>query len=404
MKLDKFFVCTIVLAVIATAVLCVSLYASPNLVKQNDGTQVIASYGEGKLYKTGSVCITELHGSYRDMGRQYGALRKDDLNAIYDSISGDYGKRSYLDYENLSECGQTVFTSSPERYRQMIYGISETSGLSVDELMVLEGTEMYVVLKDSLGGCSYVAAWGNYTPDGTLVLGRNYDWGHSMNNYVNVMVLNPDDGSIPFASVTYTGCTYLTSGMNKQGIFMELNNGGLAVSGQDYDNRTAAYCSLLTILENAGDMGDADMMFSTISPQSESIINVADKNGSYSYEWGKHTMMKRSPDYDGLIAATNHFVDPYWGENETVMSLRDDLHTIERRHNLLDWGNRYKGNVTEDTVKQMISTPLENGGVLFDNPAVTAYEIVAVPQNLTMAVRIPGVQEWTDIDLNRYFT
>jgi hypothetical protein len=78
------------------------------------------------------------------------------------------------------------------------------------------------------------------------------------------------------------------------------------------------------------------------------------------------------------------------------MALRDDINTTERRHNLLDMGNRYKERITEDTIKQMISTPLENGGVLFDNPTVTAYEIVAIPENLTMAVRIPGFRNgWT---------
>ena len=44
-----------------------------------NGTGIlVATYGDGKLYQYGSLSVVvELHGNYLDMGRQYGALRKD---------------------------------------------------------------------------------------------------------------------------------------------------------------------------------------------------------------------------------------------------------------------------------------------------------------------------------------
>jgi hypothetical protein len=404
LKIDKFFACALALIVIAIAVFCILMYIFPTRANQDTGNKVIASYGEGKLYKAGSVYISELHGSYRDMGRQYGALRKADLKTIYDVISGDFGKTSDLTYDNFLEYGRLLFQYYPERYKQMLYGMSETSGLDMDKILIVSVTEGYISMKNGLPeGCSGVAAWGNYTADGTLIFGRNYDWGPSLRQYANVVVLNPNDGSIPYASITYTGCVYATSAINKQGIFLELNDGGLSRTGV-YDNRSTWYASLQTIIENSRTLGDVDRYFNALKPNSEFVINVADKNISYSYEWGLESAHRRSPDYDGLLAATNHFVDSYLCENETTLAQKDNLYSIIRRQNLLNWGNRCKGNITEDMVKQMVSTPIENGGAFFANPPLTAYEIIVIPQKLKIAVRIPGVQEWVDIDLNRYFT
>ena len=49
------------------------------------------------------------------------------------------------------------------------------------------------------------------------------------------------------------------------------------------------------------------------------------------------------------------------------------------------------------------SIPLESGGALQTSGLPTSYQVVAVPEELKMWVRIPGVQEWTELELERFF-
>ena len=43
----------------------------------------IKEYGKGRLYECGGLKMAVLEGNYREMGRQYGALLKDDILAFY---------------------------------------------------------------------------------------------------------------------------------------------------------------------------------------------------------------------------------------------------------------------------------------------------------------------------------
>ncbi len=45
--------------------------------------QYVSEFEGGKLYRAGQVRVLELTGSYRQMGRQYGDLAKDDLRAMH---------------------------------------------------------------------------------------------------------------------------------------------------------------------------------------------------------------------------------------------------------------------------------------------------------------------------------
>jgi len=52
----------------------------------NTELKYIAEFQGGKLFRAGDVRVVVLKGNYRQMGRQYGALLKDDLQAMYTAI------------------------------------------------------------------------------------------------------------------------------------------------------------------------------------------------------------------------------------------------------------------------------------------------------------------------------
>ncbi|MEA4883590.1 MAG: hypothetical protein VB144_08045 [Clostridia bacterium] len=82
-------------------------------------------------------------------------------------------------------------------------GMAESSGLSEDEVLVLNAG-ICMLSTVVLGGeppsaCSGLAVWDEYTPDGALVFGRNWDIeGKSLQPYMKcllVVVFNPDSGN-----------------------------------------------------------------------------------------------------------------------------------------------------------------------------------------------------------------
>jgi hypothetical protein len=361
----------------------------------------VATFEGGKLYKAGSLNVIELHGSYREMGRQYGALMKKELNEIYNQMNGDFGKIEGITYDSMLKKGRMLFEYYPQKYKEIVFGISETSGLGLDKQLIVNAKEYYIPVAPLAHQCSGVAAWGNYTSGRPLVFGRNYDFGPALAEYVTVAVYNPEDGSLPTASITYAGSIYVTSGLNKKGLFLELNNGGVSETAQ-YTNRVPALVSLFAFLESAADLKQLNAEFHSTLPDYAYVINVADPEKAYSYEWATFDVRRRSPDEDGLLVATNHFVDPSWGLAEPEMGAFDPANTSERRTNLLALAEKYKGNFSSQTMMEVMSLPLEKGGS-FRAPHDTSYQIVAVPQDLKVWVRIPEVSDWTEVDLKPLF-
>ena len=50
----------------------------------------ISSFEGGTLYRSGKINVLALHGSYRQMGRQYGYLLSDELKGLYKNAVVDY--------------------------------------------------------------------------------------------------------------------------------------------------------------------------------------------------------------------------------------------------------------------------------------------------------------------------
>jgi hypothetical protein len=65
------------------------------------------------------------------MGRQYGALAKDDLQAMHTTIGKVFlnNEKIKMTQEDLNTIARAVFDRYPQRYKEILYGMAETSGL-----------------------------------------------------------------------------------------------------------------------------------------------------------------------------------------------------------------------------------------------------------------------------------
>jgi hypothetical protein len=353
----------------------------------------------GELKKAGKIDVLVLKGSYREMGEQYGKLLKKELNDNYDGMAKGIEDIEGLTLEDVQEFGEAIYSTYPQKYKDILGGLAETSGLGMDKAKTLNAQEIYVsaALVDMFKGCTGMAVWGEYSY-GPLVFGRNYDLGPANHQYVTLVVYNPTDGSMPTASFTFAGAIYVTSGMNSSGVFLELNNGSASDPSDFTGQRVFAPADLFAFLESSTSLDQLKTCFESTLPDMAYIVQGADKDGAVSFEWATSGVKVRKPDKDGLLVATNAFFDPGWGQ--TPEDTTDAV--ITRRTNLFKLAEDNKGSITPEKMMEIISTPLEEGGS-FRAPNLTSYEIVAQPETLTMWLRVPEYQEWVEVDLDQYF-
>lgn len=135
----------------------------------------------------------------------------------------------------LAWYNRKVYKHVPEEYKAEIYGLSryaspEYNNLAEPYLRVLYfhgAHDIGHALQDlALVGCSSFAVRGDKTGDGSLLIGRNFDFyaGDEFAREKIVAFVNPDSG-YKFMSVTWAGMIGVVSGMNEHGLTVTINAG-----------------------------------------------------------------------------------------------------------------------------------------------------------------------------------
>ena len=165
----------------------------PALARQSRG---------GTLYRAGVFSVLELSGSYREMGRQYGELLREDLQNLYrEAVIEFFHGEKGMSMEELKKTAFAVFGPYPRRYREILAGMAETSGLDLEQHILLNAVEWYPKIAHLSAGearCSGIAAWGPYSVGGRLVFGRNNDDDplyRKFSKYLTTAVFKLGDGS-----------------------------------------------------------------------------------------------------------------------------------------------------------------------------------------------------------------
>ncbi len=358
----------------------------------------VAEFEGGRLYKAGPVSVLQLHGTHYEMGRQYGVLLKDDLNAVYNLMIATFSRS--FSYGRMKQIADNVYSRYPQPHKDIIAGMAETSGLGLEKQIIVNALEWIPKINAFVPHCSGIGVWGDYTQDRRLIFGRNNDddldtYGQ-FGGYVVVAVFNPTDSGMPVALINYAGVVYAATAINRAGIFMELNSG----NWQGYDvNRSLLLATMFSFLEAYSTQDEMNTAFQTVAADISSIVNVADPAVAYSFEIPLTGARRRPPDKSGLLAAANHFVDPFWGipppEPDSA-----NAWTALRRNNLLAFAETNKGGLNVQKIKEVLATSIIEGGVL---DAGTIYQVVAIPVNLTIWLRTPNHFDWQMIDLSKLF-
>tara|TARA_R110002012_G_scaffold322083_1_gene554871 strand:+ start:48298 stop:49962 length:1665 start_codon:yes stop_codon:yes gene_type:complete len=189
-------------------------------------------YGQWELYVSGDPY---------QIGLQTGSLSRE-LMAIQETAF--LGKveelvpsktKQYLLRKVLAWYNRKMYLHIPEEYKAEILGVSKYAGdtydyVADDYLRLLyfhSAHDIGHALQDlALVGCSSFAAWGNKTEDGSLIIGRNFDFyaGDDFAKNKIIAFIKPTNG-YNFMSVTWAGMMGVVSGMNDQGLTVTINAG-----------------------------------------------------------------------------------------------------------------------------------------------------------------------------------
>ena len=256
---------------------------------------------------------------------------------------------------------------------------------------------------ERIGGlpkCSAAFCWGDYAA-GPLVVGRNYDYSEAfalLSDDVAVTVYHPADGSLAVATIGYVGEIYAMNGLNEKGIFMELNNGKPSANIKSPDTRITGTTMLFSALFETDELDDWDLSFNTMNCSSSYIINLADSHAARSYEWCPVGCKQGGTDLpEGLLVSTNYYVNPDWLFARPSDGTSFD--SITRRRNLIALCEAEKGRIDAAKMREIIETPLEDGGAAID---LTVYQMVVISETQMLWLNVIGGSGWTQVDLSGF--
>lgn len=362
------------------------------LISCNNGRRMMPHEG-ARIHDVEGITVIDLHGSWYQMGRQYGKLASSRMKDVLEYLDRKIG----TDPERMASAegiADSLYAGYPPHLKEFLKGSSQTSGLSLDRIKLCNAAE-YV---EGVFLCSAMAVWDDYGT-GKLVFGRNYDAASysEIGRDLVVTVYHPDEG-IASATVGYAGELYCVNGLNAKGIFIELNNGMPSAGSKIRWDLCPSTTSLFELLFRAGSIDDVDDFFKKTGASLASTIGVACMDGARSYEWCSEGVRRGDVmTGDGLMISTNHYVNDGWS-----FSTPDDensWNSIRRRSNLEKMALQYKGAIDVERMKAIMSTSLEEGG---PQHSLTRYQIVAVPEDLILHIHFPYNGKWVTLDMKEF--
>jgi hypothetical protein len=363
----------------------------------------VAIFENGTRYQAGSYPVVVLSGSYREMGRQYGALMKNELQAEYSWLIANLTGRGY-NLETLRNDARQMTALQPKRMKELTAGMAETTNLTEEDLELLyEGPIFFIALKKLTPGCSFLAAWGDYTRDGSVVLSRNYDLPDLLadfNQYYTLAVYNPTDGSNGVATFGPAGSRPETL-MNSAGLFIADDNAAASAGEVSIAGRPDLISEFFRLMLDYSDMEGLDAGIGSLRPDVGWIVNAGSSERAYSYEETTYDTKRREG--DGVIAAANHFVDPSWR-----LGAPSPEHSTTRYNNLISLAEKHRGAIDGEEMVTIRDVLLKDGGATFRHdllegyPYSSTHQVTFVPKSRTLWIKVVD-RDWQKVELGPLF-
>jgi hypothetical protein len=385
-------------------------------------TKPVAEFEGGQLYKNGPVDIVVLEGTYRQMGRQYGTLLSGKIKEFYTLLENSFVKSGLFTSEQIRNfISKPSLLGYPKRYSEFLSGVSDTTGLSMDSVVMVNENMSLMISARRMGGgnatsCTSMSVWDKYTKESATITARDLDfpvfYREVAKKFTDITILKPSDGSNFVGGVGFAGSISFSDAMNSRGIYTQTNNGAATEGLVTYSDRPNIQAEIINLLFDCDTVDAFEKRLRGLRSNYPLIIMGADQHETRYFENGTSAMRVRHAENKGIIAAGNQFLNPEWGI--TVMPTPGAWFSEARRENMLKAAEKYKGKIDEAIMKQLMDMRLfDKNGKLSDGFAVfermphddevTVYQVVTSPKNLRIWMRIPTFTEWLKFDLKGFF-
>jgi len=307
-----------------------------------------------------------------------------------------------------------------EEYKTEIYGVSRYAADQYDYIandylrsLYLHGAhDIGHAFKDlALVGCSSFAVWGDKTTDGSLLIGRNFDFyaGDDFAKEKIIAFVAPEQG-YKFMSVTWGGMVGVVSGMNDQGLTVTINAGK-----SDIPWIAKNPISLLTreILQYAATIDEAV----AIAKKREVFVSEAILVGSA--KDGRAVTIEVSPNNFGVyqventsqLICSNHFQSNAFEHDAKNVKHKQESHSqyrYDRMGELLDDYLKIDPKIAVDILRNKKGLEDKNIGYGNEkalNQLLAHHSVVFKPAQLKVWVSSNPYQlgEFVSYDLNKVF-
>ena len=328
----------------------------PKVIQKNDTLRI---YKNNYLLKN-KQNLWELYsqGNPYQLGLTSGALleklyKKQD-SIFYQKISSfvPSQRKQKILFHFLKWFNRDIEKNIIPEYQAELYGISHYSDTVFNRYIPAYQRSMYLHAAHDIGhalqdlmlvGCSSLVVWGDKTPDGKLLIGRNLDFyvGDDFAQNKLISFVKPSSG-IPFMSVSWAGMIGIVSGMNYEGLTVTIN-----ASKSDIPFKAKTPISLLCreILQYASTLEEAVEIAKKRSVfVSENILvaSAKDKKAIIIEISPRKIDVFESPNYDNLIC-TNHFQsDGYLSDKKNIKQIKEthSFYRYQKIQELLQKSNK----------------------------------------------------------------
>ncbi len=378
----------------------------------------IKESGNGVLYTKGTFLIPVLKGTYKEMGKQYGELMKDEMQKVYDLLVQPQVDSGEITPEVAKKWTNRALSTFSTRNKEFYYGMAEGTGWPIDKVGMLDQVNEFGVFQSKLhsfAGCTSIMAWGSDSKDGNLYTGRNMDWSALFSEFAQVLtVISPTDGGYRYAAFSWPGMITLFTAINEHGVYIDIHDGTSMGGSVIYGDRAPTFNVLCDIISESTSLEAVISRINTIQVTMSTVLNLADKNSGASMECSTLAGNRLRLSNDNTLVATNTFFNPDWG-----IHARDTVsHSVERFNNMTIKMKENKGNVDSQKVRDLMDIRLfnedgslkENGGCTKptqQDADQTTHQIVADTAQRIVWLKVPNpkyLTDWVEIDLKELWS
>lgn len=396
----------------------------PEIIKTSDSSFV---YSNNSLTKN-KQGLWELYvsGDPLQRGLITGALTEDlfhNQEAIFLSkvkqLVPSKTKRYFLK-KFLAWYNRKMYKNIPEENKLEIWGLSRYASNNFDDIASPYSRVLYLhgahdighAVKDlALVGCSSFAVWGDKSEDGSLIIGRNFDFyaGDDFAKNKIISFVDPTEGH-KFMSVTWGGMMGVVSGMNEHGLTVTINAGKSkipVVAKTPIGILTREILQYAATLEEAVNITKKRQVF-----VSESILvgSASDKKALIIEVSPNNFGVYEVPNSNQLICS-NHFQSDAYSEdknNKKQILESHSMYRYERMEELLGDYKKITPNIAVDILRNkqgLKDTDIGYGNEKALNQLLAHHGIVFKPEQGLVWVSSNPYQlgEFVAYDLNKIF-